>query len=73
MLSCGEICEHFHDDRLFTLHQLIAQHKGPFTPSESDRESEEDQRIIGRDQRKNFKHQRKFSLSRSRLFGVNRP
>ena len=35
--------------------------KGPFTPSES--ESEKDQRAGKRDQRKNFKHQRKFQLS----------
>ena len=57
----------------FTLYQLIAQHKGPFTPSESGCESEEDQRLIGRDQRQKFKHQRKISLSRALSFGVNRP
>ena len=37
--------------------------KAPFTPSESEGESEKDQRTIERKQRKNFKHQRKFSIS----------
>ena len=36
--------------------------KGSFTPSESENESEKDQRTIGRDHRKNVKHQRKLSL-----------
>ena len=51
--------------------------KGLFTPSESKRESESenDQRTIVRDLRKNFKHERKFSLlsSRSLSLGVNGP
>ena len=46
--------------------------KDIFTPSESKRESEKDQGTIGRDQRKNFKHQRKFLISRSLLLSVNR-
>ena len=43
--------------------------KGLPTPSESEHESEKDQRTIGRDQRTNGKHQRKFSLS----LAVGRP
>ena len=35
--------------------------------------AEKNQRTIGRDQRKNFKHKRKFSLSRSLSLGVNGP
>ena len=45
----------------------------PVTPSESGSESEQDQRTIGRDQRKVFKHQKKNLLSRSLSLGVNRP
>ena len=43
------------------------------SPSERKHKSEKDQRTIGRDQRKYFKHQRKFSLSRSLSFSVNGP
>ena len=39
--------------------------KGLPTSSESECESEKDQRTIGRDQRTNGKHHRKISLSRS--------
>ena len=54
--------------------------KCPFTSSESERESEKDQRRSKRDNaikflfhRKKFKHQRKFSLSRSVSLDVNGP
>ena len=43
------------------------------TPRESERESEKDQRTIGRYQRKNFEYQRKFSLLRSLSLGMNGP
>ena len=45
--------------------------KGLPTPSESECESEKDERTIGRDQRTNGKHQRKFSLSLSLSLGLN--
>ena len=41
----------------------VRRYKGLPTPSESECESEKDQRTIGRDQRTNGKHQRKISLS----------
>ena len=47
--------------------------KDPFTPKKSERESEKYQRTSKKDQRKKFKHEVKFSLSRSFLLGVNRP
>ena len=43
------------------------------SPSEREHKSEKDQRTIRRDQRKNFKHQRKVSLSRSLSLVVNGP
>ena len=45
--------------------------KGPFIPKKSERESEKYERTSKKDQRKNFKHQIKFSLSRSLSLGVN--
>ena len=47
--------------------------KDLLTPRESERESEKDQRTIGRYQRQNFEHQRKFSLLRSLFLGVSGP
>ena len=35
--------------------------------------AKKNQRTIGKDQRKNFKHQKEFSLSRLLSFGANRP
>ena len=48
----------------------FSESKGLFTPRESERESEKDQRTIGKDKKKiNGKHQRKFSRS----LGVGKP
>ena len=44
--------------------------KGLHTPSESEKDKK---KTIGKDQRKKFKHQRKFSLSRSVSLDVNGP
>ena len=46
-----------------------SEFKGLLTPRESECESEKDQ--TKRDQRKNFKYQRKISLSLSPSLGVN--
>ena len=40
--------------------QKGGSHEGPFTPNESERENEKDQRTIERDQKENFKAQRIF-------------
>ena len=43
------------------------------SPNKNERESKTYQRTIRRDQRKNFKHERKFSLPRSLSIDVNGP
>ena len=49
--------------------QIVQNTKGQFTQSESEKDQRQSEEI----KKKKFKHQRKFSLSRSLSLGVNRP
>ena len=58
---------------ILTVGDVHGPFKGLFTPSESDSESEKDQRSMQKHQRRSGKHQRKCSLFLLLSFGVNRP